>query len=284
MPVLFAARAEVLPQGKDRLVYRRARHPDPECFQTLNPEGHWEAVEVFNREEAERRTIAYLVKNLHLNVPARDVIQRALPALEAIDQVHTTLQSRINDVLRIDLWRHVGRGSLSVNIEGRRMKRTRGGAQEVETFLDVQQLREFPGFPMFSPKTSRLASRAAGCAKRLSLIDFGDEVQERVRGLTTEEQAKAARILSKGIAAAGDIFEEANAIRNGFSPMSIANLKGWTRHSGCPIRLFISGDDSNFYIGTDEQHELRIEIPPVFWRSFGDLPKILTVANWSEDE
>lgn len=199
----------------------------------MNP-GHWEAVEIFNREEAERRTIAYLVKNLHLNVPAREVIHREHPALEAIDQVHTILQRRISEVLRIDVWRHVGRGSLNVNIEGRRMKRTRSGAQEVESFLDVQKFAIFSGFPMFSPKTSRLASRAAGCAKRLSLIDFGDEVQERVRAMTTEEQAKAARILSKGILAAGEIFDEANAIRNGFGPMSIANLKGWTKHDGCP--------------------------------------------------
>jgi hypothetical protein len=93
--------------------------------------------------------------------------------LEAIDQVHTVLQKRINEVLRLDIWRHVSRGSLSVNVEGRRMKRARGGAQEVETFLDGQQLSVFPGFQMFSPKISRLASRITGCAKRLSLIDFG---------------------------------------------------------------------------------------------------------------
>ena len=163
------------------------------------------------------------------------------------------------------------------------MKRTRGGAQEVETFLDVQQLSEFPGYPMFSPKTSHLASRIKGFAKRLSLIDFGDEVHERVLAMTTEEQAKAARILSKGISSAAGIFGEANAIREGFAPMSIAALKGWTRHKGCPIQLFISGDERSFYIGTDEQHELRIELPPMFWRSFGDLPNISTVASWNED-
>jgi hypothetical protein len=254
----------------------------PECFKTLNPDGHWEAVEQFDKEEAERRTIAYLVKNLHLNVPAREVIQRAIPTLEAIDEVHTGLQRRITDVLRLDIWRHVSRGSLSVNVEGRHMKRTRGGAQEVETFNDVQQLSVLPGYKMFSPKTSRLASRIAGSAKRISLIDFGNEVEERVRAMTTEEQARAARILSKGISAATDIFKEAEAIRTAFNGMSIATLKGWTKHEGCPIRLFISGDESNFYIGLDEQHELRIEIPPMFWRGFGDLPKILTVANWDE--
>lgn len=255
----------------------------PKCFQTLNPEGHWEAVEVFEREEAERRTISYLVKNLHLNVPAREVIQNAVPVLEAIEQVHGTLQRRINEVLRLDLWRHVGRGSLSVNVEGRRMKRTRGGAQEVVTFLDVRQFADFPGFPMFSPKTCRLASRATGCAKRLSLIDFGDEVQERVRAMTTEEQAKAARILSQGISSAANIFEEADAIRSGFGPMSIANLKGWTKHAGCPVHVAISGDEHNFYIGVDENHRMRIEIPTAFWHRFGELPKILTVAKWEED-
>jgi hypothetical protein len=255
----------------------------PDCFQTLNPEGHWEAVEVFNREEAERRTIAYLVANLHLNAPAREVIDRAVPILEAIDHVHTVLQKRITEVLRLDIWRHVSRGSLSVNVEGRRMKRSRDGSQEVESFQDVQQLSDFPGFEMFNPRNSRLASRISGFTRRLSLIDFGDEVQERVRAMTTEEQAKAARILSKGISSAAGIFEEANTIRGGFSGMSIATLKGWTRHKGCPIRLFIAGDESSFYIGTDEQHELRIEIPPMFWRGFGELPTISTVSTWEEE-
>jgi len=39
----------------------------PACFQTLNPEGHWEAVAHFDREEAVRRTINYLIANLHLD-------------------------------------------------------------------------------------------------------------------------------------------------------------------------------------------------------------------------
>src|SRR5450631_4444694 len=229
----------------------------PECFQTLNPEGHWEALAQFDREEAERRTISYLINNLHLNVPARETIERAMPVLEAVDDVHARLQQRINEVLHLDIWRHVGRGMLNVNVMGRRMRRLRGGGEEIEDFMDVRQLSEFPGYQMFNPKTSPLASRIKGFAKRLSLIDFGDEVQERVRAMTTEEQAKAARILSKGISSAEGIFGEANAIRAGFSGMSIAALKGWTMHEGCPIRLFVSGDESNFYIGTDEHHALR---------------------------
>jgi hypothetical protein len=255
----------------------------PDCFATLNPEGHWEAVEQFGREEAERRTVSYLTNNLHLNVPAREVIERAIPTLEAIDHVHGSLQQRINEILRVDLWRHVSRGSLSVNEIGRRMRRARSGEEGVEDFMDVRQFSEFPGYHMFSPRTSRLASRIKGFSKRLSLIDFGNETQERVRAMTTEEQAKAARILSTGISWAAKIFEEAIAIRSGFSSMSIATLKGWTRHTGCPVRLFVSGDESNFYIGTDEQHQLRIEITPIFWRGFGELPTILTMTNWVDE-
>jgi hypothetical protein len=255
----------------------------PDCFATLNPEGHWEAMEQFTREEAERRTIAYLLTNLHLNRPAREVIANALPALEAIDEVHGVLQQRLTEIIRIDLWRHVGRGSLDVTEMSRRMRRTRAGAEEVESFLDLRKLFDFPGYQMFSPKTSRLAGRMKGTAKRLSLLEFGDETQERVRSMSKEDQAKAARMLSQGISAAANIFADAEAIRTGFGPMSISNLKGWTKHQGCPVRLAIAGDERSFYIGTDEHHQLRVEIPPAFWHRFGDLPKILTLPNWSED-
>jgi hypothetical protein len=256
----------------------------PECFQTLNPEGHWEAVAQFDREEAERRTIDYLISNLHVAVDAREVAKNSYPTLEAIDHAHATLQNRLNEIVRVDLWRHVSRGTLSVTVAGRRMRRTRGGAEEVEEFLDVRQLSEFPGYQMFSPKTSRLASRMKGCVTRLGLVNFGDELQERVRSMTQEDRAKAARILSGGLAAVKNIFTEANEIRRGFSPMGVATLKGWTRHEGCPVRLHISGDEGNFYIGTHEHQAMRIELPQVFWKGFGELPKISTVAAWNEDE
>jgi uncharacterized protein (DUF885 family) len=252
----------------------------PDCFQTLNPDGHWEAVEVFNREEAARRTIDYLISNLHIAGDAVGVLENALPALQVIDAVHSRLQSRLNDIVRVDLWRHVGRGSLNVNVMSRRMRRTRAGAEEVEDFLDERQFAEFSGYKMFSPKTTHFASRSTSCATRLGFVDFGEELQERVRTMNDEERAKAARMLSKGLSTARSIFDEANAVRSGFSAMGIANLKGWTRHQGCPVHLYISGDDTSFYIGKDEHQALRIELPPIFWRDFGDIPNISTVAGW----
>jgi hypothetical protein len=255
----------------------------PDCFQTLNPEGHWEAVAQFDREEAARRTINYLTANLHLSGEAIKVIERSYPTLETIDDVHATLQDRMREVVRIDMWRHVSRGTLSVNVMGRRMKRTRGGAQEVEDFMDVRQFSEFPGFHMFSPKTSRLASRMKGCAKKLSFIDFGDELKSRLLEMTEPDRAKAARMLSTSLSAAKNIFEEAREIRAGFSSMGIATLKGWTKHEGCPVKLFVNGGEDSFYVGVEERQEVRIELPPVFWKEFGDLPMISTVAAWDED-
>jgi hypothetical protein len=255
----------------------------PECFQTLNPEGHWEAVAQFDREEASRRTINYLIANLHLAGDTIETIEKSYPTLEAIDRVHATLQNRMNEIVRVDLWRHISRGTLNISVAGRRMRRTRGGAEEVEDFMDVRQLSEFPGHHMFSPKTSRLASRMKGCATRLGFVSFGKELQDRVRTMTDEDRAKAARILSNGLSSAKNIFEDADDIRKGFTPMGVATLKGWTKHEGCPVKLFVAGSESSFYIGTDERQEVRIELPPIFWRAFGNLPKISTVAAWNED-
>jgi hypothetical protein len=256
----------------------------PECFQTLNPEGHWEAVAQFDREEAARRTINYLISNLHLAVDARKVIEKAYPTLEAIDEVRAILQNRMAENLHLDLWRHVSRGVLSVHVKARRMRRSRNGTEQIEEYLDVRPLSEFPGYPMFSPKTSRLASRMKGCATRLGFVDFGAELQDRVRGMSSEDRAKAARTLSNGLSSANAIFEEAADVRGGFSPMGIAALKGWTKHAGCPVRLMITGDESNFYIGKDEAHAMRIGLPPVFWNAFGTIPKISTVTSWKDED
>jgi hypothetical protein len=255
----------------------------PECFQTLNPAGHWEAVAQFDREEAARRTINYLTANLHLSANAIETLENSYQTLEAIDDVHAALQNRMQEIVRIDLWRHVSRGTLSVHVAARRMKRTRGGAQEVEDFMDVRELSQFPGFHMFSPKTSRLASRMKGCAKKLSFVNFGDELKSRVLEMTDADRAKAARLLSTNLSAARNIFEEAREIRTGFSPMGVATLKGWTKHEGCPVKLFVNGGENSFYIGTEERQEVRIELSQAFWREFGDLPKIATVAAWDED-
>jgi hypothetical protein len=100
-----------------------------------------------------------------------------------------------------------------------------------------------------------------GCATRLGFVDFGDDLQDRVRGMSQEDRAKAARILSNGLSQANKIFDEATNIRRGFSPMGVATLKGWTKHEGCPVRLFITGDESNFYVGLNEQQTMRIELP-----------------------
>jgi transposase len=79
----------------------------PECFQTLNPEGHWEAVAQFDREEAARRTINYLTANLHLSGDAVEVVENSYPTLEAIDNVHATLQNRM-PLLLGKAWRSDG--------------------------------------------------------------------------------------------------------------------------------------------------------------------------------
>lgn len=93
------------------------------------------------------------------------------------------------------------------------------------------------------------------------------------------ERAKAARMLASGLNTARNIFADAEAIRSGFKPLSISTLKGWTKHKGCPVRLYIDGDYGNFYIGADESHRMRIELPEAFWNTLGRLPEISTALD-----
>lgn len=258
------------------------RNIGPECFKTLNPDGHWEAMAQFDREEAARRTIAYLSNNLHIVPKALETINAAYAPLEALDEVRQLLHQRLHEVLHVDMWRLVRTGTLMVNVTGRRMRRHRDGTQTVEDFLDEQPFAAFAAHQMFSPKESQLASRLRGTAKKLSFLDFGDELQERLRSMSDADRAKAARHLSTNLNNAAGILEEAISIRRGFRADNVAILKGWFNHPGCPVHLHVSIDGGNFYIGKSELQQLRIELPEGFWKPLGELPKIATVTQWED--
>jgi hypothetical protein len=78
------------------------------------------------------------------------------------------LRSRLTDIVRVDLWRHVGRGSLKVHVMSRRLRRTRAGAEEVEDFMDERQFAEFPAIKCLAQRLHDLQAEQQAAAHVLA--------------------------------------------------------------------------------------------------------------------
>jgi hypothetical protein len=92
--------------------------------------------------------------------------------------------------------------------------------------------------------------------------------------MTDEERRITAKRLSDGQRAARDIFGEIDELRRFLSDKSVATLRGWGRHAGCPTPIYVARDGVGFYIGKTEAERLRIPIRDEMLRVLGSLPRI----------
>ncbi len=79
---------------------------------------------------------------------------------------------------------------------------------------------------------------------------------------------------NRSLRKAKEIYDEANDIRRFFSKTSIATMKNWGDHPGCPIRFYLDSSGDAVHIGRSRHELLRIGIPRSFWNSFGSLPAL----------
>lgn len=249
----------------------------PNCFQSLNPEGHWEAVENMRAEEAHRRSVEYLLQNLDKVPNALAAIDKALPTVRAVDDVKTALSHRLERLLNIRLWPHIREGVLRLITKETKIVKDRTGDERTVTTSDFRNYASLRGHLMLKPDSHALAPKLAATRKRLSFIDFGNEIEQRVAQMNEEERTKAARILSKSIEITKNLLQEANEMREFLSPISIATMNRWSRQEGCPEPVHIEREGTSFLIGTSEHNRLRLPVAPEFFSTLPEPPRLGTL-------
>jgi len=95
----------------------------PDCFRSLNPEAHEQALDIFEIEQRRRRNTEFLLSNLPQLGHVIAVIERGIMVGKAVESFHELLHNRLSR-LRLNLWPYVRRGGeLRVNVKESEFRR-----------------------------------------------------------------------------------------------------------------------------------------------------------------
>jgi hypothetical protein len=100
------------------------------------------------------------------------------------------------------------------------------------------------------------------------------DLKEHIDAMSDTERHKTAGMLNRSLSKAKEIFDEANDIRRFLSATSIATMRNWGNHPGCPMPFYINLSTNSLHVGRSEHEVLRINIPRSFWNTLGPLPSV----------
>lgn len=231
----------------------------PDCFAALDKEGHFRAIAQLRAEEQLAKDTMYLLAHLSKVPDAVRTLERALPTFETIDDVRDALRRGIPQAIKSDLWPHIKSGTLQV-------KHYTG---EIAT---ITQYAKIKGQRMLEPSDLDLAPTIRNALATLRNMDPGHDPKATIAAMSDEDRKKNARALVRNLNAAKITFRTAEEIRPFLSVQTIATLRNWGQHEGCPIHLHMMLDNNNLLVGRNEFEHRRFIIAPIFFAALGSLP------------
>lgn len=246
-----------------------------DCFRNINAVGHDSALAQFRAEERARRDLDFLLDHLPLVPDAVRTIENAIPIIGAIDDARRVLSTRLKDVIEFDIWRDV-RSDGALKIHGQRMDtyESPDGTSLSRPVGYVETYGPLRGYIMLNPNAALLRTRLDRELGKLKAIDFGKNVKTRLDAMNDHERHRTANSLTKPIAAAKEIFGEADECRQFLAADSIAMLNAWGRSERNEIRLYLKLVPGALMVGPTEDEVQRMPLKSAFFGAFGELPKI----------
>lgn len=244
----------------------------PDCFGHINEHGHVQAMRNFHADVQRKKDIAYLLDNLGIVPELIGVIEHAVPAAEALDELRVAVRQAFDQHFQVRMWDHVRDGVLRVRrFHAALDTRSAGDDIERETEL-VEVYGTIAGYSMLKPHAQRCGLRLKTCMQALRPIDFGSEFRARVQEMSDADRHHTSDFLGRAIRTAVTVFEEIHDVRQFTTPVTIATLNGWSRSEGSPLRFQVAFEGTSFYLGRDEDQFRRIPVAPEYQTVLRRLP------------
>ncbi len=245
----------------------------PDCFASLNREGHVEAVAQLRQRQQRERDSQYLLRNLPIVPEVVRAVRTAISVGEAIDKFHRDLLSRLKNIVRVDLWREARDGELSLPFVRADVSATRSGEQRIRRINDKQVFGRLQGHRMLDPSLTEYAPRLKQIEKELARICFAD-CDGSLAGMDNEERTRVAKVLGRSVDKARRLFEEMDDVRRFVGPIAVATLRNWASQQGCPMRIYVERNGNSFYVGARAEEKVRVEILPEIELTLGRLQNL----------
>ncbi|MGO4684617.1 hypothetical protein [Hyphomicrobium sp. 2TAF46] len=220
----------------------------PDCFKTLNPSGHEEAVAELRRREARESDIAYLLR-LAQNVRfIRDAIDENLEIATAVEKMRNGVLAAL-DEHNIPLWNHVRNGELKITKEKIRVSQSASGATSRTSKIIQKTYAHIKGYELVSPFYSSIVLSLTNARKMLDAIDLSAKSVAEIEGMDDATRTTTARGLKQTLAELREKLQKLDELRRFASFETIKTLKTWATREDAALNFHVDRKDDKLVIG-----------------------------------
>lgn len=233
----------------------------PDCFKSLDKEGHEEAKRQLEIERRRKRDTDYLLSKLPLLSKVIQVGNDAVPVAKALDEFHANLHEKLA-LDRLPLWDHVRTdGNLRVKERSEEFRRNADGSMRVQEVEIDRVYATLGGYEILNPSRASCASRLLAALRTLREYDFGNSWRERLDTMDDNQKMKAAQKIGSAVESAKSCLAKVEKLRRFTDRVTINTLRGWGRQVGCPQPRFWDHQEDRITFGRSEYQNYAVPIP-----------------------
>jgi hypothetical protein len=243
----------------------------PDCFKSLDAEGHEEAKRQLAAERQRKQDTEFLLSKLPLLKQVIRVGERAVPVAKALDAFRESLLAKFA-LAQLPLWEHVRHdGVLKVSVRHREFRPNSDGSMRVEEVDTFQTYARLNGHEILDPRLSSQVGRLQSALRRLhEFADTGEDL-EQVKLMSDEEKRRVAGQISKAVSTIKTAVDKITALRRFTDLVTINTLRRWGEQEGCPLPRFFERRGDRIAFGQREHRNFVVEIPDDLLAEIGEV-------------
>ncbi len=249
----------------------------PDCFKTLNPEGHEAAMKHYEIEQKRRKEVEYLLNNLPAAGQLEQALEKAIEVADAIDTVRNRISDgSLEDVLGVDLPALIGSGTLRVTTEFEETYVDSSGKTNTRKGYQDEKFGQIAGTVMVKKNTSRFVNKLKAVLDAVRQLPkpSAAKLKEEIEKLDDVTRVHTARLLGNSLNTSESLWEAMDDARSFLSPNNLATINGWGRHPGSPAQIEVRREGADIVMARRGYQGRRIRLPQAFDKVLERLPKL----------
>jgi hypothetical protein len=207
----------------------------PDCFGSLNKEGHVGAMADLKRREKEKSELEYVLRCVDkMDKWSAALVEMAKIARQA-DTFFPGIQNRIEVSLQIKLWRNIREGMLRVTEEVKTVKvGVTGEAKHVTEHVDTV-LFQLEGYKALNPQRKLLAPILDRLADDLRKV--GKATEESVQAMASTDRTAMSRELRRILSSMQSVHHALADEMRFLNQLNVNRFRQWLGDSRSPVNF-----------------------------------------------